>query len=138
MSLLLKSKQNINAFRVLKEHGAISASDEHKCHSPAVHCCYYSCFQVVIHILKEFYSKEYEGVDKDIRGHNNQINTFVGEIKSVLGPIEVSTVRRSLTQLKTLRSKSDYAEELVTSEDLEKAEGLMENFHRVIQEKLGL
>lgn len=140
MSLLIKSKQNHTAFIYLREQGKRSDLPEQKCNSPAVHCCYYSCFQKVVHILKEFFPESYESINlKDKNTHNHAVNHFLGEVRERLtDKTNLSKLRRCLTELRALRVKCDYSDTLITDLELEKAEQYLTTFHQTVLKELSI
>lgn len=141
MSLLIKSEQNNKAFIHLRDFGKNSEIPENQCHSPAVHCCYYSCLQKASYILKEFFPERYESIDLKDRSTHNHV---VSHIVNALGKMKLddkrslNTINDCLVQLKTLRIKCDYSEDLIDDSELNKAGELLDNFHQTISKELNL
>lgn len=123
MSLLKKSNENNVAFLLLKER---------EYYTPAVHCCYYSCFQKIISILKEF-----EEINKQRNiSHRQQISLFTNNYIRTIEKNNGTKIHRFMTQLRDLRKKADYEDELISKEQMEKAESYSKQIHRFIAKDL--
>lgn len=127
MSILLqKSEQNKLAFSYLKDKEVFAA---------IIHCGYYSCFQKVSHILKEYYTDEWNSIQLQLQErrkgsmHKECIKEFVRQFRSNFGSKNAVELDNNLKQLKTLRIEADYGETEVTSTMVDKAERYMNSFH---------
>ena len=127
MSILLKkSEQNKLAFSYLKDKEVFAA---------IVHCGYYSCFQKVSHILKEYYTEEWNSIHLQLQErrkgsmHKECIKEFVRQFRGNFGSEDAAELDNNLKQLKALRIEADYGETEVTPTMVDKAEGYMNNFH---------
>ncbi|MCO6488328.1 MAG: hypothetical protein J5I98_07925 [Phaeodactylibacter sp.] len=130
MSLLKKSKENNVAFLLLKER---------EYYTPAVHCCYYSCFQKIISILKEYYPKEFEEMNKQRNiSHSQQISLFTNNYIRTIEKNNGTKIHRFMTQLRDLRKKADYEDELISKEQMEKAESYSKQIHKFIAKDLDI
>lgn len=135
MSLDIKSEENKQAFLMLKEKQFFRDDDEKPgFRSPAIHCCYYSCFQKVLYILKEYYPDQYEQGSKI--GHGQQIKTFTNCIGKVIERTQLFELNTILKELKDLRLRADYHDELSSKEELIKAEERLKSFHDIIRREL--
>lgn len=120
MSLLSKSHDNYCTFLLLKERGVTENADFH---TAAVHCAYYSCYQKLIFILKEHYTDRYAALNERTSGSHN---LFIGECVGCLTRTfkkkarDITKVNRQLKQLKAIRQMSDYEDEKVSTDDIEK------------------
>jgi hypothetical protein len=99
-----KSESNFNATNKLNLEDFFA---------PSVHCSYYSCIQLMLHILsshfnktdKEINDESYEGSKLEHGMHNWLINKITGEFGSF---IDANLFGTEITDLQTLRVKSDY------------------------------
>ncbi|MCB9253012.1 MAG: hypothetical protein H6605_11125 [Flavobacteriales bacterium] len=136
MSLIAKSRENFEAFLLLKEHGA--TRKDYNFYAPAIHCCYYSCFQKMVHILKEYFTDEYERVNtKESNSHSLLISTFTDCYSNGFAE-NSSRVNRYLKQLKALRQRSDYGDVMVSEQEMNKASEYLANFNKIIKEDIKL
>ncbi len=127
MSILLeKSEQNRLAFGYLKDKEVFAA---------IIHCGYYSCFQKVSYILKEYYTKEWDLIHFQLQErrkgsmHKECIREFVRQFRANFGSEDAAELDNHLKQLKALRIEADYDETEVTPTMVDKAEKYMNNFH---------
>lgn len=136
MSLITKSYENHQAFLLLREHGA----NRKDCnfYAPAIHCCYYSCFQKMVHILKEYFTDEYKRVNtKESNSHSLLIRTFTDCYSNNF--IENSSlINRYLKQLKILRQKSDYEDIMISEQEMDKASEYLAKINKIIKEDIQL
>jgi hypothetical protein len=134
MSLLHKSHDNYSAFLLLKERGVTKSTNYY---TAAVHCAYYSCYQKLIYIFKEYYAKRYDELNERTSGSHN---LFIGECVGCLTNTfkekkrDITKLTRFLKQLKAIRKKSDYEDELISKDDIEKVQQYLEAFSRIIKE----
>jgi uncharacterized protein (UPF0332 family) len=83
-------------------------------YAPSVHCSYYSCFQLLMYIIQDFFGVDYEAQKRESRrakqtSHNYVIQYIANELHNLEKEIEVrKTVIRQIKQLKQLRVESDY------------------------------
>lgn len=124
--LLKKSEQNKLAFGYLKDKEVFAA---------IVHCGYYSCFQKVSHILKEYYPDEWDSIQLQLQGrrkgsmHKEYINEFIRQFRKVSGGNNVAELDSNLKELRTFRIEADYHEVEVNLDRVNKVEKYMNNFH---------
>jgi hypothetical protein len=102
--LKTKSEQNINLADQITTNGSEFAS--------SVHCSYYSCVQLMLHILRS----HFEQSDTEVENRNGQengnthiflINT-IGEELQLTNNQDFREFRTKINQLKGVRIKSDY------------------------------
>lgn len=80
--------------------------------APSIHCSYFSCFQLLKVVLKEFLKIDYNQQEKEIK--DSYLNSHKYVIKKVLNEIRQDSelryvdMRRIIYDLKTLREKADY------------------------------
>ncbi len=127
MSILLKkSKQNKLAFSYLKDKEVFAA---------IVHCGYYSCFQKVSHILKEYYTEEWNSIHLQLQRrrkgsmHKEYIDEFIRQFRKVSGGNNVAELDSNLKDLRSFRIEADYHEIEVDLDRVNKVEKYMNNFH---------
>ena len=111
MSTLLRDKaiRNFDAARLLKE-----TPNYHHCSS--VHCSYFSCFQVVKYIVIEIYKVDdnsiYNSRKADPLGtrsvHEYIIEVLRRKLVEKKDIKEASIFKNKITELKSLRTNSDY------------------------------
>ncbi len=118
--LKTKSEENIEAAKLLIENELWTSS---------IHCSYYSCFQIVKHIichkLNISYKKQDEiAKDKKIGSHNYLLSSIKKKLKSLhnISVEEQRHIANSLSELKTLRIRADYRSEIF---DKEKSTGVL-------------
>lgn len=85
-----------------------------------VHCFYYSCFQLIIDLLKE----EYRYTDEQISsGTNNSTshNNIINQLKSCLKNSQTNcNIFSDFGQIKKARIKADYQEQSVAEKEAKK------------------
>ena len=100
--LLKKAKGNKNASFFLIERNF---------HASSVHCAYYSCFQLISYVLKDYFTEEYEDVLKMWKDgkplHNEMVKTFHA-LYSGIDREGTRDVRRKILELREFRVESDY------------------------------
>ena len=127
MPLLEKSHENYKGFILLKERAFFA---------PAVHCCYYSCFQKIIYILKEYYPDEYAKLNvNSSNSHKKQIDGFLN-FYFKMNKNNAAKFKRSVSQLKDLRKRSDYGDEIIGTKELQKAEEYCKQVHSLLHKDL--
>lgn len=141
MSLLKKSQENKQAFLLLKDRqkgvGFFSDSEDVVGYrSPAIHCCYYSCFQKLLYILKEFYPDSFEEDPKI--GHGSQIKIFFNCVGREFDSQDLFDLRYVIIELKTLRNKVDYKDFLPNDKELSIAENHLNTFHGILKGVLSI
>ncbi len=84
-------------------------------YAPSVHCSYYSCIQLMKHLLLCCYKKSEQTIFQEVKDgtdhnfHNYIINFFVREIShKSRNKNDSSTFRNKINSLKALRNKADY------------------------------
>ncbi len=133
MSFLLeKAECNKAAFHHLKQLKLFAA---------AIHCGYYYCIQKIIHILKEYYTEEYNrGLQSLKGGHGNRHRFYIEEFSSILtnNRKEQREVRSLLFQLRTLRIAADYEDSEVSDVNIEAVGDGINKIQRLIRKNLHL
>ena len=110
---------------------ALKLYDLHKLNAPSIHCAYYSCIQLMIHVIMEIGGKTYEAISDDIRqfmsDKSNRGGSHVYYIKKVESLL-ISNGKSNKVQdfsliksLKGYREKSDYAPIDVTPDEADQA-----------------
>lgn len=83
-------------------------------YAPSVHCSYYSCFQLLMFIIQDFFGVDYEAQKRESKSakqtsHNYVIHYIANQLNNFEKEVDVRRkVIRQITQLKQLRVESDY------------------------------
>lgn len=99
-----KSEFNISAAEILlKSH----------IFAPSVHCSYYSCFQLIKFITKDFFGIEYEQLTTDIKASNKKTHNYIidlvaDKIIRLSDRHESKSFKNKIIDLKHYREESDY------------------------------
>ena len=128
MTLVKKSKRNYEAFLYLRERHYFT---------PSVHCCYYSCFQLVLAFLEKLYPDDYENFNlkNEIASHKRQIGLFVHYYLNDYDKRNGTKLKRFLFEMKELRIDADYKpSELIEQEVVNKLAADIEQFRRIIRQ----
>ena len=138
MSLKDKSYDNYAAFLLLTSRTERDSEISKKANypTPAVHCAYYSCFQQVVCILKDYYSKEYDDYVKPTikeKGSHTKSRKILYNCLYKQFPEESAEINELLIQLKELREVADYHEDPITDAMLEKVSSSLDSFKRLVQ-----
>ena len=136
MSFLLdKSKQNKDAFLYLKDREIVT---------PCVHCGYYSCFQKVTYILKEFFTPQYDDIHKLLKErrkgsmHDEYIREFTRQYIKNFGKEEGHDLGSKLRDLKAFRREADYDDGELQEGIIEKVEERMNEFHKLVKRNFSI
>lgn len=130
--LLTKSKQNEAAFARLKELRLFAA---------AVHCGYYFCIQKIIHILKDYYTDEYEAGLEQLKGGNgNRHKFYIDEFSGRFSKDrrDRRDVKNLLFQLRDLRIEADYHDIEITESKIDKVQSTINKIQLIIRRNLHL
>lgn len=111
MSTLLRDKAilNFDAARLLKE-----TPNYHHCSS--IHCSYFSCFQIVKYIVIEIYHVDNDSINSSRKtdplgtrsGHEYLIELIRRKLVEKKEIQDASIFKNKITELKSLRTNSDY------------------------------
>ena len=130
-----KSEMNINAARVL-------TGDKELC-SASIHCAYYSCYQLLLHIW--FYSLMKSGTDLNFiinkhKGNKAQIKgsheTLINEIQKYIKENnydDFRVINKSIGQLRKLRISADYEDNSFLYNDSLKAIELSKRIRPILK-----
>lgn len=82
-------------------------------YAPSVHCCYYSCFQLLKYTINVFFGVDYETQAVNIstsgqKTHQYVVNYIARELNSFVGFQESRDFKRTIKDLKQFRVESDY------------------------------
>ena len=93
-------------------------------YAPAVHCSYYSCFQLMKYTLKSalqisYKSQEREGKETKVGTHLYTINRISRKLRELVTYRESEDFRKKVSDLKERRIESDYRDIEI---DIEKGE----------------
>ncbi len=104
------------------EHNYIAAEkliNEHL-HSSSVHCSYYSCLQLMKHIVQDFCGISYENQDIEIRNTRSASHEYLKvKIESEIARVDISKKRwfkNTFGDLKQFRVEADYHDIEVNSD----------------------
>jgi hypothetical protein len=101
-----KSDQNIASaqYLIVKNHYASS-----------VHCSYYSCVQLMLHILRSHFKKEEVDIEKESQvgssdegGFHNWLINYIRQQFFLVNNVDCRDFNSLINQLKLKRIKSDY------------------------------
>ena len=106
-----KSKINLDAAENLNKASL---------YAPSVHCCYYSVFQYMLHVLSTKSTNEWhnylEDIKKDTHSHVTLIN-IINKMLRQTNPQDFKYFDQKLTELKKMRIRADYSDDIVKQED---------------------
>lgn len=135
MSVYLeKSKSNIDAAEILIK--------THKIYIPSIHCSYYSCLQVIIHILYEIEKWDYSQIKKECeRAEHGSHTTMLNIIKeNILSESNnhslVNAVNTKFGLLKELRQNADYYDQPFSDNEWKGKSGAALDLSRDLVQKL--
>lgn len=98
-----KSEENIKAAELLIKERLYASS---------VHCSYYACFQLIIHVLLEKFN--YDHVDEGGRGsHNAVLNKFKSCLEKIDSKRRAKWFTDDMYDLKKFRNRADYSDEKI-------------------------
>jgi uncharacterized protein (UPF0332 family) len=108
-------------------------------YAPSVHCAYYSCFQLIKFIIKDFFEKDYDKQDQEILSQNSNshtyaINYIIYELKK--NKFDIKKERdfsRQIKDLKQFRVESDYHNTEITLDKSKKAFEYAQNTRLFLQ-----
>jgi hypothetical protein len=132
MSLLKKSEHNRIAVIRLKEFDL---------YAPAVHCCYYCCYQKILYILKDYFEDQYSDFqqnEKKKSSHVSLLTIFKDCYEDHIDQDNALQIIRRIKQLKGLRKRSDYGDDIVTKEEMEKADEYAKEILKMIKQDTNL
>ena len=127
--LIQKSEQNFSSAKVLIDNQMYNSS---------VHCSYYSCFQIVICIIGDDYNyKEYqEWVRKKKENNSKKTGNHDFSIHKVCELIkyseDVAGFNNGINQLKALRNKADYRNNLIGNNGSGKAYKMAKKINQIL------
>jgi len=136
--LLLKSTENINSANLLITNGFAASS---------IHCSYYSCVQMMLHVLRSDLNKTEEELEilsekgsRDYHGFHNWLqNVFCEELirrdKDARIAFDFNT---SIGNLKGIRIRSDYRVSGISNKEANKALILAKKINKLIEDKFKL
>ena len=99
---------------------------EKSLYAPSVHCSYYACFQLLKHIINEFFGVDYVAQAQQISSSGQQTHQYVvnfisDELKELAGFEESRRFKRTIKDLKQFRVESDYQDIEIGSDQGNKA-----------------
>jgi len=112
-----KSKFNITAAKLLIDNDLYCSS---------VHCSYYSCFQLLKFVIKDFFGIDYDILGTQIAQSRKKTHQFIiehvtNEINRNIGFRDAQNFKRRIKDLKTFREESDYEDIEISFEQGRKA-----------------
>ena len=114
MSYILdKSKQN--------RYAALKLYDTEKKYAPSIHCAYYSSIQLMIHVLLENGYTE-QKISEDTKKESSHLY-YIKETEALLKVKSLGDIKNfsEIKNLKAYRTKSDYRNIEISSDDCDKA-----------------
>ena len=135
MNIRNKSIQNIKAAELL-----IKNSDEkEQYYASSIHCAYYSCFQLLKYTLncKCDIKIPYciQNSKTKSMSHENIKDAIIKDLQSNAEFYELTTFRTSFSNLKKLRMKADYYNQIVDLTDAKEDISDEENIKNILYEK---
>lgn len=115
--LLDKSYENIQAAREL-------ISNHNEYYAASIHCSYYSCYQLIIYLLKYQHgygnTRQYRAIGSVEGSHEETINLLWRELNDLDNSQNPRTrvathFDRYMKTLRNMRAKADYKEEVIDS-----------------------
>jgi hypothetical protein len=130
--LLQKSDQNFEA--------SLSFISGDKSHCSAVHCAYYSCLQLMIHILLTYSGKNEKDIYDAARNDGSSHKFYIREVGNLLENRNRGAILEynKIEDLKNYRVKSDYKNVPVSLNDLGKAIDLAQKIRSILKSSFKL
>ncbi|WP_337043659.1 hypothetical protein [Emticicia sp. 17c] len=121
MSSFLKTKSDQN---IQIAHSILSTNNG--CYASSIHCSYYSCVQLMLHILRSHFGQTDSEVSAESESAKGGLHLWL--IKKIAAEYEVSTnkydareLKQKLHQLKKTRGTSDYENVEITQSTAQRA-----------------
>jgi|SRR6185437_174863 len=129
--LLDKSKQN--------QYAALKLFDTEKKYAPSVHCAYYSCIQMMIHVLIAKGGKTEAQIDSDTQNQSSH-KYFIRETENLLkqkSPAEVLKFS-AIKNLQQFRVRSDYKNKEITHDNCDEAIKIADKINGILTKTFGI
>jgi hypothetical protein len=123
--LLIKSNDNFNAALIL--------SNKENKYCSSIHCAYYSCLQLIIHILLIETKESAEDVRREAVSQNSHIY-YINEVRKLVenrNPKDV-LVYKKIEDLKDFRVKSDYHDMPIDESQSSRAAGIAQQIRDLL------
>lgn len=122
-ALLVKSSESLETAEFLYEEQYYNSS---------IHCAYYSCFQLLKHIVINILKENDYDTNVAAMGQGSHVYTINRVSNDIASKIEVYKkfrwLHREIFDLKDIRHKADYSLDLITESESRKAiQGLTKN-----------
>lgn len=126
----LKSEQNFNAANVL-------LNNEIQYYAPAIHCFYYSCFQLSKYVLATFCEVSYEKQEQESKGEGSHqyVHHETAKALEKISHIAFLDYNSCYSKLKSLRKKADYSLKPISPEDVDIAKKKAEVLEQLLKNK---
>jgi hypothetical protein len=125
MSILLeKSKNSLEASSLLQTEELYSSS---------VHCAYYSCIQLMKHILLNINNLNLEDFNSGSMGKGSH-EFIINQIVSGNQKTTYKEFRKTIYELKKLRIDADYEEIKISEKDSQNAHQFAEKIHLILKQ----
>ncbi len=129
----LKSQENLNSGIILKKN---------KFYSSSIHCFYYSCVQIMIHILLTSLHKQETEIETESRNsgstfHNWLINKIYTEHRKINRNKSLQ-FQRKIYKLKRIRVESDYKNIRVDYNKCDKSEKIAKEILNILNKDFSL
>lgn len=127
--LLKKSEENRQA--------ALKLWSVDSWYAPSIHCAYYSCVQLMIHILMVVGKKDHNVLETEISlsGGGSHVY-YIKQVQELLvknGRADKVKIFSEIKSLKSYREKSDYKPIAITYDDSEKATSLSDKIYHMLK-----
>ena len=122
-----KSKDNFEASLKL-------ASNEEKKFCSAIHCAYYSCLQLLIHILIEKSSKSAEELNIESKRDKSSHLYYIREVRKLIEKQNKSLILQynKIEDLKDFRVRSDYQNISISHQQCQQATQLAQSIRDLL------
>lgn len=106
-------------------------------YAPSIHCAYYACVQLMIHILMVVGKKEHSVLESEISVSGGGSHVYyIRQVQNLLvnkGKVDKVKMFSEIKSLKAYREKSDYKPIAITFDDSEKAITLSDKIYFMLK-----
>lgn len=128
VNLKIKSIENLDSFYMLKEKGKYNAS---------IHCAYYAAYLLCVYSLCSKFGYTLENIDLNSSGRDSH-HYVKSELSNQVGKLSRNDsidFEKYIKQLKKMRKKADYTNEMITSFEADFVEKNISNLMSLINLK---
>jgi len=127
MTHLLKKSQD-------NHKSALQLFGNYKYYAPSIHCAYYSCVQLMIHILLTAGKKTEKQIDVETQKESSH-NYYIREVSELITKLQPGKLVEfnKIKELKKFRRSSDYKDIEITFDDANKATTYSEQINSTLK-----